>query len=67
MGKFVPFEKSPKDKESKKFGKEGSKREEAWDKKQGMACGGKVKGHAAGGMIRGTGAATKGKGWAGEC
>jgi hypothetical protein len=33
-GKFVPFEKSGKDKESKKFGKEGSKKEEAKDKKQ---------------------------------
>jgi hypothetical protein len=32
--KFVPFEKSSKDKESKKFGKEGSKREESYDKRQ---------------------------------
>lgn len=38
--KPMPFEKSAKDKESKKFGKEGSKKEEAMDKKQ-MA--GKVK------------------------
>ena len=30
-GKFVPLEKSGKDKESKKFGKEGSKKEEAKD------------------------------------
>lgn len=33
-GKFVPFEKSKKDKEIKGKGKEGSKKEEAWDKKQ---------------------------------
>ena len=43
-GKFVPFakfEKSKKDTE-KKGSKEGSKKEEAADKK--MKCGGKVKG-----------------------
>jgi len=34
-------------------------------KAEGMACGGKVSGKAAGGMMRGTGAATKGKGFAG--
>jgi len=65
MGKFVPFEKSGKDKEAKKFGKEGSKKEEAWDKRQGMACGGKVKGKSGGGLARGGGAATRGKGFAG--
>lgn len=32
--KPYPFEKSPRDKESKRFGKEGSAREEAADKKQ---------------------------------
>lgn len=31
---FKPFEKSKKDVEFKKFGKEGSKKEEAFDKKQ---------------------------------
>lgn len=31
---FKPFEKSGKDKEAKKFGKEGSKKEESYDKKQ---------------------------------
>lgn len=34
MAKAKPFEKSGKDKEAKRFGKEGSKREEAMDKKQ---------------------------------
>lgn len=42
--KFVPFEKSAKDKESKKLGKEGSKKEEAFDKKQAFKSGGKVGG-----------------------
>lgn len=36
--KFMPFEKSAKDKDTKavmaKYGKEGSKKEEAYDKKQ---------------------------------
>jgi hypothetical protein len=32
----MPFEKSSKDKESKKSGKEGSKKEEAADKKEMM-------------------------------
>lgn len=46
---FAKFEKSSKDKDTKavfkKFGKEGSKKEEAFDKKQakGMKCGGKTK------------------------
>ena len=31
---FAKFEKSPKDKEVKKFGKEGSKKEEAFDRFQ---------------------------------
>lgn len=62
MAKF-PFEKSKADKEVKGKGKEGSKKEEAYDKKQfpGMKCGGKVKRMAEGGMVRGTGCATKGK------
>jgi hypothetical protein len=34
MAKKNPFEKSGKDKESKKTGKEGSKKEEAFDKGQ---------------------------------
>ena len=59
---MAKFEKSKKDVEGR-FGKEGSKQEEAWDKKQakGMKCGGKVGGKAAGGIMRGTGAAVKGK------
>jgi len=63
MAKFNFFEKSKADKESKKNGKEGSKKEEAFDKKQapGMKCGGKVKKMAEGGIVRGTGCATKGK------
>ena len=40
-GKVTPFEKSAKDKEPKGL-KEGSKKEEALDKKQ-MKCGGKAK------------------------
>lgn len=56
MGKFVPFEKSSKDKEKKGM-KEGSKREEAFDFKQ--------KRFAAGGLARGGGAATKGKKFSG--
>jgi hypothetical protein len=35
-GKFKPFEKSKGDKEAPRFGKEGSKKEEAKDKMQGM-------------------------------
>ena len=42
----LPFEKSKKDKEVKGKGKEGSKREEAFDVKQkkipGFKCGGKI-------------------------
>lgn len=40
---FKPFEKSARDKEgpAKKFGKEGSKREEAFDRKQMKARGGR--------------------------
>ena len=61
-GGFIPFEKKSESKKDtpavfKKFGKEGSGREEAFDKKQGMATGG---------IVRGTGAATKGKGFAGD-
>ena len=45
---FVKFERSTKDKEVKGKGKEGSKKEEALDKKQApkgrpFACGGAVK------------------------
>jgi len=42
--KFKLFEKSGKDKEIKSKGKEGSKREERFDKKQmqSLACGGVV-------------------------
>jgi len=60
---FDKFEKSGKDVETKGKGREGSKQEEAWDKKQakGMKCGGKVAGKAGGGIMRGTGAAVKGK------
>ena len=42
MGKFVPFEKSGKDKEPKGM-KEGSKKEEAFDKTQKFAKGGLAK------------------------
>ena len=41
-GGFVPFEKSSKDVEVKGKGKEGSKKEEAFDKKQ-MKKGGRCK------------------------
>lgn len=57
---FKPFEKSKKDVESKKRGAEGSKKEEAFDMKQ-------KRGFAKGGLMRGTGAATKGKRFAGDC
>lgn len=41
--KAMPFEKSGKDVESKKYGKEGSKKEEAFDRKQmGFAKGGGI-------------------------
>lgn len=36
--KGFPFEKSKKDVESKKYGKEGSKKEEAFDRKQMKAA-----------------------------
>lgn len=63
---MAKFEQSKKDIENGKHGKEGSKREEAWDRKQSkMACGGKVKGMKTGGIVRGTGAATKGKNFSG--
>ena len=70
-GGFIPFEKKSESKKDtpavfKKFGKEGSAREEAFDKKEGMACGGKVKGKSGGGLARGGGAATRGKGFAGD-
>jgi len=60
---FVKFEKSKKDVEVKGKGKEGSKKEEAFDKMRmkGMKTGGKVQKCAAGGIMRGTGAAIKGK------
>lgn len=59
---FAAFEKSGKDVETKGKGKEGSKKEEAFDKMQmkGMKTGGKVKSCAAGGIMRGAGAAVKG-------
>lgn len=47
MKKPFPFEKSKKDVEKPKFGKEGSKKEEAFDRKQGgkpFKSGGAVKG-----------------------
>jgi len=62
---FLPFEKSGKDKEPKGM-REGSKKEELFDKKQakaaGYKCGGKVK-MATGGSVRGTGAAQRGIGF----
>jgi hypothetical protein len=51
---FAAFEKSAKDKEPKGM-KEGSKKEEAFDKSQGMKCGGKVKKMAKGGGIESRG------------
>lgn len=58
---FALFEKSGKDKETGKNGKEGSKKEEAFDKKQmGMKCGGGVKKYAKGGGIESKGK-TRGK------
>lgn len=49
-GKF-PFESSKKDVEKKGKGKEGSKKEETFDRTQMMKCGGKVKKYAKGGGI----------------
>ena len=52
---FAKFEKSKADKEVKGKGKEGSKKEEAFDKTEKFKCGGKVK------MARGGGIELKGK------
>ncbi len=59
---FAKFEKSGKDKEVKGKGKEGSKREEAFDRTQMMAKGGKAKCYAAGGAIDGIAQRGKTKG-----
>lgn len=62
MAKKPPFEKSKKDVEPKGM-KEGSKREEAYDRmqaKRGYADGGLVGKPEGGGKVRGTGAARKG-------
>lgn len=67
--KMMKFEKSGKDKEVKSMGKEGSKKEEAFDRKQmmmgvdgAMKKGGKVKKMSAGGFTKeADGIATKGK------
>ena len=49
---FAKFEKSAKDKEVKGKGKEGSKKEEFFDRMQGgMKCGGGIKKYAKGGGI----------------
>lgn len=64
---FAKFEKSGKDVEVKGKGKEGSKKEEAFDKKQmaGMKKGGDVKKMATGGLAGGhksaDGVVSKGK------
>ena len=63
---FAKFEKSGKDAEAKGKGKEGSKKEEAFDKSQmGMKRGGGVKKMASGGLSAGhksaDGIASKGK------
>ena len=63
---FAKFEKSGKDMETKRKGKEGSKKEEAFDKSQmGMKRGGATKKMAAGGLSSGhksaDGIASKGK------
>jgi hypothetical protein len=52
---FAKFEKSGADKEGAKFGKEGSPKEEAFDKKQakGFAKGGSIDGVAARGKTKG--------------
>jgi hypothetical protein len=59
---FAKFEKSKKDVETKGKGKEGSKKEEAFDKSQmGMKMGGMAK-YATGGFVRAAdGIAQKGK------
>ena len=57
---FALFEKSGKDKEMKGKGKEGSKKEEAFDKKQArFAAGGSVDGIAQRGKTKGTVVAMK--------
>ena len=63
MNPFAKFEKSGKDVEVKGKGKEGSKKEEAFDKSQmGMKMGGGVKKMAAGGFTRSAdGIAQRGK------
>ena len=65
MNPFAKFEKSGKDVEMKGKGKEGSKKEEAFDKTQmmgGMKKGGGVKKMAAGGYTSAAdGVASKGK------
>ena len=59
---FAKFEKSGKDVEVKGKGKEGSKKEEAFDRTQMMKKGGGVKKMAAGGFTRAAdGIAKKGK------
>ena len=61
---FAKFEKSGKDVEAKGKGREGSKKEEAFDKSQmGMKMGGSVKKMAAGGTFRSSanGIAQRGK------
>ena len=62
---FAKFEQSGKDVEIKGKGKEGSKKEETFDKMQakGMKCGGKVKKMVTGGKVRGAGAAQRGTGF----
>ena len=64
---FAAFEKSKADVDKKGGPKEGSKKEEAMDRKamKGMKCGGKV-GKSAGGIARGTGAAVRGKNFSGS-
>ena len=58
---FAKFEKSAKDVEVKSKGKEGSKKEEFFDRMQGgMKCGGGVKKYAKGGGIESNGK-TKGR------
>lgn len=57
---FAAFEKSGKDKESAKYGKEGSAKEEAFDKKQmKFAKGGSIDGIAQRGKTKGTQIAMK--------
>ena len=53
---FAKFEKSDKDREINGKGKEGSKKEEAFDKAQmGFKCGGATKKYARGGGIESKG------------